>query len=393
MKIVSKVHDARINASNILVEMTFGEYLKVAKAIIANNEFQRRRVKASATVYSLLKHDLKEGCIIPPIVLAFNTSTQEIDIGNLNDEKFHRIILENTKNLLILDGLQRTHTLIDLDKELEASKDEDLKIFYDRILRAEIYVGINKIGILYRMLTLNTGQTPMSIRHQVEILYSDYLNIDLGGIKLFTEREGFVPANVGEYNFKDMIEGFNSYLERDELTIDRQDLLDNIKSLEKLSKENQKVDVFLDFVKTYNKMVERFAAIAPDWQLEIDKLDYALTGPAFGTTSFLIFSKSQVMTGFGCAIGKLIDQKAVNKFQDIDNNLDALKFDSDVTETLNDLIIRLDKIRLNAKKIGNDQRMFFHYFFRELFDSRGEAFLKIQTAISEAYKTYERKTQ
>jgi hypothetical protein len=202
-----------------------------------------------------------------------------------------------------------------------------------------------------------------------------------------------VPTKVGEYNFKDMIEGFNSYLERDELTIDRQDLLDNIKSLEKLSKENQKIDVFLEFVKTYNKMVECFSAIAPSWILELDKLDYKLTGPAFGTTSFSIFSKSQVMTGFGCAIGKLIDQKAVSNFQDIETNLGKLTLGTDVTETLNDLIIRLDKIRLNAKKIGNDQRMFFHYFFRELFDNRGDAFLSIQNAIAEAYKTYERKTQ
>lgn len=42
----------------------------------------------------------------------------------------------------------------------------------------EIYFKINRFGNLYRMLTLNTGQTPMSLRHQIEILYG---NLDLTG--------------------------------------------------------------------------------------------------------------------------------------------------------------------------------------------------------------------
>lgn len=60
MKIMSKIYDQRINSRNVYVESSFGEYLKFAKKIIHNNELQRKRVKTSKTIYSLLKSDLQQ---------------------------------------------------------------------------------------------------------------------------------------------------------------------------------------------------------------------------------------------------------------------------------------------------------------------------------------------
>ena len=59
MKVASKVKDGRINAVNVLLDMNIKEYLEVAGHIIKNNEFQRKRVKNSSTVYALLKKDLR----------------------------------------------------------------------------------------------------------------------------------------------------------------------------------------------------------------------------------------------------------------------------------------------------------------------------------------------
>lgn len=55
MKLASKIKDGRINATNVLLDMSIKEYLSVARDIIKNNEFQRKRVKSSSTVYALLK--------------------------------------------------------------------------------------------------------------------------------------------------------------------------------------------------------------------------------------------------------------------------------------------------------------------------------------------------
>jgi hypothetical protein len=391
MQVKSRIEDLKINAINLLVEISMAEYVEIAKTILTNNAFQRRRVKSSATVYSLLKEDLKQGCIIPPIVLALSQNLDNTTISKLSDEELIKVINQNHKNLLILDGLQRTYTLIELRDQIVQEKDEDLINMLDtRQLRVEIYLGINKIGILYRMLTLNTGQTPMSLRHQVEILYSDYLSTPPPNILLLTESDNRTPQNFGEYKFKDVIEGFDSYLERDELPIDRGDLLDNIKSLEKLSKENNQLDLFSTFLEAYNSFIIKVDEISPAWIFEKNEISYSMSGSAFGKNVVGIFSKSQALTGFGSAIGKLIDFGISTSFQDILNEIPNITLGDD--DGLDQLIINLDRIKVNSKKIGNDQRLFFHFFFRELFNKDGDSYLSIKDSVREAYKSFERKT-
>ena len=392
MKVLNKIYDKRIKALNVLLEMTLKEYNDISEEIIRKNEFQRRRVKSSSTVYSLLKSDLLQGCVIPPIVLALSKIDKARTIEDHSDEEIIEHIQSKKKNLVILDGLQRTYTIRDLINELEESGDtSSLQSLLKYKLRIETYIGIDKLGILYRMLTLNTGQTPMSIRHQIEILYSDYLVEDFGEIKFITEAEDTRPTKFGEYKFKDIVEGFNSYLERDYLTIDRFDILDNIKSLEKLSKENQDKDLFMSYVTSYHNLAKTFVEAADGWEFN-DENGNQLTGQPFGRTVDKIFLKSQVMTGFGSAIGKLIDFELIESIDDISVKADEIDL-NDVDDAFDNLISKLDSVRTLAKKIGNDQRMFFHFLFRELFDRKGDAYLDFKNAIEEAYKSYERKTQ
>lgn len=393
MKVGSKIFDERIKALNVQIEITFEDYLKIAKNIIKSNEFQRRRVKSSSTVYTLLKLDLKSGCIIPPIVLAISNIPGDIITSSVADEKIIENIEKYQDNLLILDGLQRTHTIIDAEKELVSSNDEGiLEKFYKRILRIEVYIGINKLGILYRMLTLNTGQTPMSVRHQIEILFSDYLKNSIGGLKLITEKEEKSPRNKGEYNFRDVIDGFNSYLERNELPIDRWGLLDNIKSLEKLAKEKPDSDLFNKYLTTYHKMLEKFDKVSDGYEFDEDSLEWTLSAEPFAKKATKIINKSQTMTGFGSAIGKLYDLDIINGITEVNELVDKINCENP-KEAFDEMLVNLDRIRTLAKKIGNDQRLYFHFFFRELFDKKGDCFLNIDSAIREAYKSYERKTR
>ncbi|HIC8923823.1 hypothetical protein CMU86_08285 [Elizabethkingia anophelis] len=390
MEIKDKIFDNRIKSLNLLIETNIEDYYTLSKDILDNNEFQRRRVKSSSSVYSLLKTDLRQGCVIPPIVLALS---MEAEAGkDETDQNLVDTILQHKEKLIILDGLQRTYTIRDLVNELETKNDPDKETILKHKLRIEIYIGINKLGILYRMLTLNTGQTPMSSRHQIEIIYSDYIKDGINGIKLIKETDGDTPNNESEYKFRDIIEGFTSYLERDYLTIDRTDILDNIKSLEKLAIENQGSDLFNDFLTAYDSFVKRINSLSDGWSFNDESLDQKLSGQPFAKTALKIFNKSQVMTGFGSAIGKLIDNKAIEKTSDILPLLENIKSDN-ITEDLNTLIVRLDNIRTIAKKIGNDQRMYFHFFFRELFDRKSDGYLDLKETISEAFTQYERKTK
>lgn len=370
----SGIKDSRINSTNFMLELTLLEYYNLSKNILDNNDYQRRRVKSSTSVYSLLREDLKRGCLMPPIVLALKADANEADIIS--------IIEQHKNDMVILDGLQRSYTIQDVIKDLgEDSGNPAL----DKKIRIEVYVGINKLGILYRMLTLNTGQTPMSTRHQIEIIYSDYLNHPIDGeIRFIREVEDETPRQLGEYRFRDIIEGFTSFLERDYLTLERMDILENIKSLEKLATVDMENTLFEDFVGAYHHFVKHLNSQMIQWEAPQSRGEDKVIRP-FGTNVVTVFNKSQAMTGFGCAVGRLIDLKALNSISDLSDIIDKLVVDED---TLNNLMFALDKVKGIAKKIGNDQRMYFYYFFKALFNPQGETYCDIRQSVEAAFHTY-----
>ncbi len=387
MQIMSKVFDNRISSSNIYVETTFREYLGFAKKIISNNDLQRKRVKTSKTVYSLLKTDLKRGCIMPPLVLAV-MKNGAFDVDKLTGTELINYIMGHSDEVLILDGLQRTYTLIDAAAEMENEEQEEYEAFLNYKLRLEVYLEINKFGVLYRMLTLNTGQTPMSPRHQLEMLYGDMLNADVEGIKLIPDVAGSADASKNEFQFKNAIEGFHSYLNRNELPIDRNELLENLKMLENMANEKIEKDLFEDFLSCYIKIFIALRNITEDKTILPEMLaDVGIENSPFGTTVYKVFSSSQALTGFGAAIARMKDRGIINTFDDITKDLDSLKPQNDMIWFAN-LLEKLNNIKLSAKKIGNAQRMFFQYFFRELLNGDSDSYMDLSAAVENGYNKY-----
>ena len=388
MEIMSRIKDYRINSINLYVETTFGEYLSFADQIIKNNELQRKRVKTSKSVYSLLKDDLKKGCVMPPLVLAV-TKTDVIDADEIDEEELLEYIKENTDDVLILDGLQRTYTLLDARSEMEKAGKKKMQQFLGYSLRLEIYVEINRFGVLYRMLTLNTGQTPMSLRHQLEMLYSDMLDTEIEGVILIPDNEGKADPDEGEFVFKNAVEGFNSYMGRNELPIDRQDLLDNIKMMENMSEENVTDDLFKEFLEGYIKVFNALRKITNEYVLiKEDAQEYEISESPFGKKVSKVFSTSQALTGYGAAIGKMKDNGVITDIKDITGMLRRLIQKNDGYEWFLEMLLKFDRIKESSKKIGNAQRMFFHYFFRELFNKESDSYLYLEEAVENGYKKY-----
>lgn len=388
MKIMSPIYDQRINSWNLYVESSFGEYLKFAKKIIDNNELQRKRVKTSKTVYSLLKTDLEKGCIMPPLVLAVNKAGV-INGNNPDEEKLLEYMNEKSEEVLILDGLQRTYTLIDADEEMKLKSIEEYNKFLSNKIRLEIYVEINKFGILYRMLTLNTGQTPMSARHQLEMLYSSMLNTEIEGIRLISDKAGKADPDENEFIFKNTIEGFNSYMNRNELPIDRQELLDNIKMLENMAEENISEDLFKEFLNCYIQIFNTIRTITKNHIVtKEDLMEYEISESPFGRKASKIFSTSQALTGFGAAVGKMKDMQIIQSLSDVCVMSTELEKRNDGYEWLLEMLEKFDRIRLSSKKIGNAQRMFFQYFYRELFNPESDSYLNLSEAVQNGYKKY-----
>lgn len=379
MEVKSRIFDHRINSENVLIQTTLGEYLDLISEAMDKNPFQRKRVTSSKTVYSLLRDDIRKGCVIPPIVLAL--SYDVADNGRptpKKDEDIIAAILKRQGDLLILDGLQRTHSFKDV---IADTSPNDLAAVRNTPIRVEVYMGLNKIGILYRMLTLNSGQTPMSLRQQIEMLYWEYHNTGVEGLKFVREVDSEHATQPNEYNFKDVIEGFNSYLERNEQPLERTDLLENIRSLEKLSHENNNRDLFKEYVNALHKFIVKVIELVNGTSITKDDLQGK---SLWGKDSKQCFKKTQVFAGFGAAIGKLKDREVLENLEDIQEICDGLYFDCEPQEFLIELNSALDWISKNTKKIGNAQRMFFQFYFRELLNSEGDSFKDLKTSIEGA---------
>ncbi|WP_314180342.1 hypothetical protein [Abiotrophia defectiva] len=395
VKILSKIEDKKIKTTNYLIELTIGDYLKFAKDIISNNKYQRKRVRSSISIYSQLKEDLKYGCVIPPIVLAIDDN----DMGQmkLNENNAEELL----KKSMILDGLQRTYTILDCYDDFEKSGGDRVE-FLNSKLRVEVYGGIKRFGILYRMLTLNTGQTPMTLRHQIEILYSNY-DLDIDNITLIKEVDGRSPKIIGEYKFQDIIDGFISYLQADFLPMTRATILEIIKTLETISNEDVNEDLFKIFVEIYYSLSTKMASLLSED--DITKMKDALkeSDILFGSGSenvisflfaeniFSLMSKPQVMAGFGSGLSYLKQHKKISSISDIISQIDCLECGGDEPyDWFMELNVSLYGIKQSASKIGNSQRMYFHDFFRLLFDNSGDSFMNLNaTAImaKEVYKT------
>lgn len=384
MKIASNLFDSRINAHNILVEVSIGEYEELVKDVVKKNEFQRKRVRSSKSVYALLREDLLKQCIIPPIVLAL---TSDLSYRENDDSHFQEKISAAKDHLVILDGLQRTYTILELLSDLRTAKDEEsLSIVMNSKIRIEIYIGLNRLGILYRMLTLNTGQTPMSLRQQIEMLYLDYLTKEIDGVELIRESDGTIAHHLNQYNFKDVVEGFNAYLDRDELPIDKADILENINSLEKLSKENQNSELFERYLSSFNRLVIKLHEACNG--IEITEEYIEEKGTPFGKSISQIIKKPQSISGFGAAVGKLLDFGALSNLSEVETIAEKLIVENpnELLEEINDSLLWLKN---NSKKIGNAQRSYFAFFFRDLLNKDTDTFKNPYLSSKSALRKYQ----
>lgn len=383
MQIKSILEDKKVSANSVLIELSIRDYLELAKKIYKKNNFQRRRVRSSRTVYSLLKTDMLQGCVIPPVVLAYTRP-----VGTL-EANLEQALREDGDHFVLLDGLQRSLTLMEVEADT-AGRPELQEEFLNRLMRCEIYEGINKIGILYRMLTLNTGQTPMSVRHQIEIMYQDYLDVPIEGITLLREVDSRRARHPNCYNFRDVIEGLNSYLERSESPLDRGDILDNISSLESLAKENDRHDVFEDFLTTWHKLIQKITSFELQHPTEELNGDYEESSnlQVWGSTGVQLFKRAQAISGFGAAMGMLRDEDGTTTFDTLE--IEKLQVGTDPEEFMLEFNEVMHSLNSRAKRIGNAQRLFFRQFFKMLFWAESGAYLNMARALSEGFKSANR---
>ena len=224
MKIIDVTLDERINGFCATITCTYEWYLAATTGAEANLNIQRGIIKDSKA-YQTLRADLRRGCILPPLVLAVSgvALPAGLKAAALNDAALREPLiaeLQAQMNLprpgdtYIIDGLQRTNALRQTRDDLATLVEEKAK-FLARPLRIEIWLNIPFGAVAYRMLLLNAGQKPMSMKHQVEIL-SMKLAEDLRpitGLEILMSLSAQRRVHAGQFTLAKLSQSFQAWLQ------------------------------------------------------------------------------------------------------------------------------------------------------------------------------------
>ena len=192
--------DEVLNANYFVGHTTYKSSIKNLFPLIQRLDIQRNLQKTS--FYARLREDLKRGCIIPAITIAFI----EKNVGIDNTKEY---INTNINMAFILDGIQRLNAIKQAYEELE---DDEKEAYENRILHLNILIAPSMDKLLYRMITLNNGQKPMSPRHQIDILSETILDFDNLELRNQTHKDKQGKSDRLAVHRSDIVKGYIAYL-------------------------------------------------------------------------------------------------------------------------------------------------------------------------------------
>lgn len=224
MRIVDLTLDERINGYCATAVCSYHWYLNATTGAEDNLSIQRSIIKDSKA-YRTLRADLQRGCVLPPLVLAISgvnvpegltptSVTDEARRAEFATELERQLTHPQPDSTFIIDGLQRTNALRQTRDEL-TEYPERISSFLAKPLRVEIWLNIPFGAIAYRMLLLNAGQKPMSIKRQVEVL-SMKLREDLADIQGLDIRMSLSSqrrTHAGQFVLANLSQAFQAWLQ------------------------------------------------------------------------------------------------------------------------------------------------------------------------------------
>jgi hypothetical protein len=164
------------------------------------DRFAAQRKLQNASFYERLRRDLIKGCVMPPITIAM-VDTNQLNFNNENDAQIYANA--HIDAAYVLDGMQRLNALYQV-------KDEE-GFDRNRTLFINLIISSNKDMLLYRMITLNNGQKPMTPRHQIEVLTEELFDFEKHEIEVQTEKERAEKIKRGSFNLADISKGYLAF--------------------------------------------------------------------------------------------------------------------------------------------------------------------------------------
>lgn len=212
IKIYSKGEDKVIRGQVALGEMPYSFAIDKLVPLLDKTKFQRKI--QDKKFYEKLERDILNGCLLPPISIAYITHNNEINSSS-SLEDMQSFILQNMNDVFVLDGIQRLNTLSRAKEASDNSINNPNHI--DLNVNQKLYVNVifcdSVDNLLYRMITLNNGQKPMTARHQVEMLVDMAFDFTEFNFTVLTEKEE-LKKRTNEIYFKkaDIVQAYLAYM-------------------------------------------------------------------------------------------------------------------------------------------------------------------------------------
>jgi len=304
--------DARTNTPVVYTQMTIPEYLTIVGTRFEEFHLQRKREKHKA--YGRLEADIRDGALLPSITLAVKPERVADALPALSDYLADSgaagalaDALNSPGTVDILDGLQRTYIMRDLESRGETFK-RDQKILVEFWLERDLH------NLIYRIIVLNAGQKPMSIRHQLELLFAslqESILRRLPGVEIYLERDNTRRTRPKKFAFDVVVSAYQAMItgspEIQKANLVANELIES--SALDLGEQgvSEQFDRFVEMLRRYVEFDEQAARIYEGGMAIADVDDDANSSGAgqkvaTGITNW--FATSNVMSAFFAAVAQ-----------------------------------------------------------------------------------------
>lgn len=213
ISILGTAIDVRTDTPVVYSQMSIPEYLAIVGNKFEQFHLQRRREKHKA--YGRMSSDIAEGALLPSITLAVKPESVDAILpayeayrDDASKAGALAAALNTPGTVDILDGLQRTYIMRDLASEGAEFK-EGQRILVEFWLERDLH------NLIYRIIVLNAGQKPMSIKHQLELLFASLqesiLN-QLPGVEIYLERDNARRSRAKKFAFHVIVSAYQAMI-------------------------------------------------------------------------------------------------------------------------------------------------------------------------------------
>lgn len=372
LDILNIIHDNRVNGLSISATTTVAEYLEWFNRFGMVNKLDEQRpvmkTRSANMIRKRLVEDLKAGAVIPPIVMGF---ALDAALKEVTPENAIQILNDHISDATVIDGMQRTEAL----KEAFDGN----PMISSNSLRIDIWITRDAISLIYRMLVLNTGQTPWDVKRQLEVIHKpliDECRNKVQGIVINVKNDNKRRTRAGEYQASSIVELFLAFSSRKELVNTSDKLADDFIRLDvtEMASIPENAHIFYECINMlylFDVALARYAG-NPDDKVDGDKfydgMDIFTNMPA--KIGFIVALAQLIMGRAGTERSKDMKEAALekisSKFTKILDKINGLTDDA-LVDFISIPVLNEAVRSLSIKKIGNEQRKFFLAGFEAMF--------------------------